>query len=468
MNILVKNGTIVTESQTFIADILIEDEKIKCIGNDICDKVDEIIDATGHYILPGAVDVHTHMDLQAGAYRAVDDFYHGTIAAACGGTTTIVDHMAFGPKGCSLWHQVEEYHKLADNTAVIDYGFHGVIQHIDPSILKEMGEISKKEGITSFKIYMTYDFKLEDDDILQVLRQAKSDGLVIAVHCENDGVIRQLKKEYQDAGCTTAKYHPLSRPSHCEAEAVNRMIHLAAIAGNAPLYIVHLSSKEGLLEVKKARAEQQPHLAIETCTQYLTLKDDLYQDAQEGLKAIMSPPLRKEEDCTALWEALKQNELDVVATDHCPFNFQIEKQAGAHNFALCPNGAPGVEERLIVMFSEGVVQGKITLNQLVKYLCTNPSRMYGLYPQKGTILPGSDADLVLINPNKEQTLTHKNMHSAVDYTCYEGLKVTGDITLVMQRGRVIVKNNEFLGKKGDGRYIKRHKSILAEYEDDEK
>ena len=260
MKKLIKNGMIVTESQVFQGDILIEDEIIKSIGAEIDDDEAEEIDASGKYVLPGAVDVHTHMDLQAGKYRAVDDFYDGTVAAVCGGTTTIVDHMAFGPEGCSLWHQVEEYHRLADGKAVIDYGFHGVIQHVDESVLKEMKEIAEKEGITSFKVYMTYDFMLKDDQLFQVLTQAKKDGLVIAVHCENDGVINYLRKKYAEEGCTQPKYHPLSRPARCEAEAVDRMLHLAAMAGDAPLYIVHLSSKDGLQEIMKAKASGQKTL----------------------------------------------------------------------------------------------------------------------------------------------------------------------------------------------------------------
>ena len=253
MKKLIKNGMIATDSQVFQGDILIEGETIQAIGTNLPEEDAEVIDASGKYVLPGAVDVHTHMDLQAGKYRAVDDFYNGTVAAACGGTTTIVDHMAFGPKGCSLWHQVEEYHRLADGKSVIDYGFHGVIQHVNPDVLREMKEIADNEGITSFKIYMTYDFMLKDDEIYQVLKQAKEDGLVIAVHCENDGVINYLRSHYKEQGCTQPKYHPLSRPARCEAEAIDRMLHLAAMAGDAPLYIVHLSSKEGLMEVLKAK-----------------------------------------------------------------------------------------------------------------------------------------------------------------------------------------------------------------------
>ncbi|MCU6746843.1 MULTISPECIES: dihydropyrimidinase [Lachnospiraceae] len=461
MKKIIKNGTIATDSHIFQSDILIEDGIIREIGESLSAPDAEILDASGKYVIPGAVDVHTHMDLQAGKYRAVDDFFSGTVAAACGGTTSIVDHMAFGPQGCSLWHQVEEYHRLADNKAVVDYGFHGVIQHVDPSVLKEMKEIADNEGITSFKIYMTYDFMLKDDEIYQVLKQAKKEDIVIAVHCENDGVVNHLRRSYIEQGCTQPKYHPLSRPARCEAEAVNRMLHLAAMAGDAPVYIVHLSSKEGLLEIQKAKAAQQKHFAVETCPQYLTLTDALYQDDQEGLKAIMSPPLRKEEDTQALWQALHDDVLDVVATDHCPFLFSREKQAGADDFTACPNGAPGVEERLRILFSEGVLKKRITLPQMVKYLCTNPSRLYGLYPQKGTLLPGSDADIVILDPSKERILTQADMHGAGDYTCYEGWKVKGDIELVMLRGNTIVKNNQFLGKKGDGHYLRRHKSELV-------
>lgn len=462
MNKLIKNGMIVTDSEVFQGDLLIEGELIRAIGKNLPDEDAEVIDATGKYVLPGGVDVHTHMDLQSGKYRAVDDFYDGTVAAACGGTTTIVDHMAFGPAGCSLWHQVEEYHRLADGKAVVDYGFHGVIQHVNESILKEIGEIAQNEGITSFKIYTTYNFKLNDDEIYQVMKQAKKDGIVIAVHCENDGVLGYLRKTYVEKGYTQPKYHPLSRPARCEAEAVDRLLHIAAMAGDAPLYIVHLSSKEGILEVMKARASHQKNFAVETCTQYLTLTDEMYEDDIEGFKAILSPPLRKKEDIEAMWQALQDNVLDTIGTDHCPFNFTTKKQAGANDFTACPNGAPGVEERVRVIFSEGVQKGRITLSQMVKYLCTNPSRMYGMYPQKGTLLPGSDADVMILDPNKERTLTHGDMHGAADYTCYEGMKVKGDIDLVLLRGNIIVKDNEFLGKKGDGKYLKRHKSVLAE------
>ena len=462
MRTIIKNGLIVNESTVFPGDILIEKGIIREIGQGLSDPDAQEIDAAGKYVLPGAVDVHTHMDLQAGPNRAVDDFYTGTVAATCGGTTTIVDHMAFGPKDCSLWHQVEEYHRLADGKAVIDYGFHGVIQHVNDEILQQMGEIAEKEGITSFKVYLTYDFKIADGDLYQVLKQAKKDGLVIAVHCENDGVVNYLRSYYKSQGMVTPVYHAKSRPGRCEAEAVSRMIHLAAMADDAPLYIVHLSCGDSLAEVRKARAQHQKGLGVETCTQYLTLTEKCYEDPAEGLKAIMSPPLRTQRDCEELWAGIQDKSIDTIATDHCPFNFGVEKQLGRNDFTACPNGAPGVEERLPVIYSEGVAKGRISISDMVRVLCAEPSRMYGLYPKKGVIQPGADGDIVIFDPKREKTITHDALHSAVDYTCYEGLKVQGAIDLVMQRGNIIVKDNEFLGQKGDGQYLKRGKSILAE------
>ena len=314
--------------------------------------------------------------------------------------------MAFGPKDCSLWHQVEEYHRLADGKAVIDYGFHGVIQHVNDEILQQMGEIAEKEGITSFKVYLTYDFKIADGDLYQVLKQAKKDGLVIAVHCENDGVVNYLRSYYKSQGMVTPVYHAKSRPGRCEAEAVSRMIHLAAMADDAPLYIVHLSCGDSLAEVRKARAQHQKGLGVETCTQYLTLTEKCYEDPAEGLKAIMSPPLRTQRDCEELWAGIQDKSIDTIATDHCPFNFGIEKQLGRNDFTACPNGAPGVEERLPVIYSEGVAKGRISISDMVRVLCAEPSRMYGLYPKKGVIQPGADGDIVIFDPKREKTITH--------------------------------------------------------------
>ena len=465
MKKLIKNGMIATDTEVFNGDILIDGEKIIEIGRSVIADDAEVIDASGKYVIPGAVDVHTHMDLDVGFARAIDDFYDGTVAAACGGTTTIVDHMAFGPKDCSLWHQVNEYHRMADGNAVVDYGFHGVFQHLHESTLEEMKEIMEKEGITSFKVYMTYDYRLHDDEIFRVLRAAKEAGIVITVHCENHGVITQLRKEFVEEGKTEAKYHPLSRPDRCEAEAVNRMIHLAAMAGDAPLYIVHLSSAEGLHEVQKARAEHRPNLGVETCIQYLILTDKEYEDPEEGLKAIMSPPLRKDQDREELWKALADGTIDTVATDHCPFHYKAgkaEKQYGKDDFTKCPNGAPGVQERLMLLFSEGFMKGRLSLPQVVKYSSSNPCRMFGMYPQKGSLEQGTDADIVIIDPEKKTKINTDYIKGASDYSCYDGMELEGRIEKVFLRGEEIVSEGELLGKSGDGRYLKRGRSILAE------
>lgn len=461
MKWLIKNGTIASEEKTFLADLLLEDDKIIKIDTNIEDAEAKCIDAEGCYVMPGAVDIHTHMDLDVGIARAIDDFYTGTIAAACGGTTTIIDHMAFGPKGCNLMHQVKEYHKLADHNAVVDYGFHGVFQHVNDDILKEMKKVVKDEGITSFKIYMTYDYKLSDEDIVRVLKQAKEDGILITVHCENDGIVSYFRKKFVGGGKTEVRYHPLSRPNEAEAEAVNRMLYLASAIGDAPVYIVHLSTKEGLEEIRQAKKRGQKHIGVETCPQYLLLTDDLYDDSSEGLKAVMAPPLRKPADNESLWDGLKNNEIDTVATDHCPFTFKRQKQQGADDFTKCPSGAPGVEERLSLLYSEGVCKGKISMEQLVKYACTNPAKVGGVYPQKGTLSVGSDADIVIFNPKKKWTMTKKKMYGAADYTCYEGREIEGKIDLVMQRGKILVKDGEFLGERGDGKYLKRGKSSIV-------
>lgn len=463
MKKIIKCALIATESEVYKADILIDGETIAEIGEDIVCEDAEIIDAGGKIVLPGAVDVHTHMDLDVGIARACDDFYTGTVAAACGGTTTIVDHMAFAAGDVSLMHQVDEYHRLADGSAVIDYGFHGVLQLMNDEKLSEMRRISRSEGITSWKAYMTYgNNMIKDDWLFKIMKVAVEEGLVIPAHCENDALVEVTKAELGDAGKVRARYHPMARPALAEAEAVSRLLYIAREAGEAAAYVVHLSSEAGLKEVMKSREAGQKHFGVETCTQYLTLTDAAYEDDNEGLKAIMSPPLRKQEDADALWRALSAGGIiDTVATDHCPFTFAKQKQQGRDDFRKCPNGAPGVEERLPVMYSEGVAKGRISLPQLVKYCCTEPARIFGLYPKKGAIIPGADADLVIMDPDEKHTLTISDMHGANDYTCYEGFELTGRIEKVFSRGKLVADNNEFIGEKGNGRYIKRGVSSLV-------
>ena len=463
MKTLIRGGTIVTEQGTFPGSVLIGDGKVLRVFEvpDGPVEADEVIDASGKYVLPGAVDIHTHMDLDVGIARVIDDFHTGTVAAACGGTTTIVDHMAFGPKGCSPWHQVKEYHRLADGNAVVDYGFHGVLQHVNEEVLEDMVQIAKEEGITSFKVYMTYDYMLNDLDLMKVLKKAAQERILIASHCENHGIVTYNRERFVREGKTQTRWHPVSRPAEAEAEAVSRFLYLAQAADEAPVYIVHLSTRKGLEEVRKARSAGQKHFGAETCPQYLLLDESLYDDPKEGLKAIMAPPLRKQTDRDALWKALADNELDTVATDHCPFTFARQKQQGAQDFTKCPSGAPGVEERLSLLYSEGVVKGRISLPQMVKYACTNPARIAGLYPQKGCLKAGADADLVILDPEKEWILTTQKMHGASDYSCYEGMKMKGAIERVILRGKTIVKDGTFIGERGEGQYLHRGTSSLA-------
>ena len=464
MKTIIRGGTVVTDGGMLEKDVLVENGKIAGLldREESVDSGAEVIDASGRYVLPGAVDIHTHMDLDVGIARVIDDFYDGTVAAACGGTTTIVDHMAFGPKGCSPWHQVKEYHRLADGNAVVDYGFHGVLQHVDAAALDDMAQIAREEGVTSFKIYMTYDYRIDDLGLMRVLERAGNERILIAAHCENHGIVTHLRERFVREGKTQARWHPVSRPCEAEAEAVNRLLYLARAAGEAPVYIVHLSTRMGLEEIRRARASGQRRFGAETCPQYLLLDEALYDDPQQGLKALMAPPLRRKEDREALWSALAGDELDTVATDHCPFTFAKQKQQGASDFTKCPSGAPGVEERLILLYSEGVVKGRITLPQLVKYACANPARVAGLYPRKGAIAPGADADLVILDPAKEWTLTTDLMHGASDYTCYEGMRVTGAIERVLLRGKTVALDGEFAGERGDGQYLRRGISSLAE------
>lgn len=454
MRTLIKNGWIPGQNGCFEGDILLEDGRILWIGTGISAGIgDQVIDASGRYVLPGGVDVHTHMDLLAGSTRAVDDFYDGTVGAACGGTTTIVDHMGFGPAGCALHHQLGVYHELADGKAVIDYGFHGTAQHVDEAILNELEELAA-DGVPSVKVYLTYDYRIGDDGILQILKKMKEIGGVTAFHCENHQVIELLRQECRQKGLMSPIYHAKSRPNLAEAEAVSRVLYLARLAGDAPVYIVHLSCRESLEAVREARRRGQRNIYAETCPQYLLLTEERYQEP-DGLKYIMSPPLRTREDCEALWKGIADGEIQVVATDHCPFRYEKEKQLGKEDFTRCPNGAPGVEERMSLMFSEGVMKGRISLERFVQVCCTNPAIIYGLYPKKGVLEPGADGDLILLDPRAERYMTKDQLHGAADYTAYEGWKLQGKIDLVMQRGRIIVQDHSFVGNRGDGQFLKR-------------
>lgn len=456
MNTLIKNGTIIGQSGGFEADIFISNGVIAAIGMDLPPAAGfKVIDAQGGLILPGGVDVHTHMDLDLGNFRVADDFYTGTVAAVMGGTTTIVDHLAFGPEGCSLQSQIEHYHTLAYGKAVIDYSFHGMIQHVNEDILKEMEKLVSS-GIPSFKIYMTYDNRLQDEEILRVLIKAKNLGAVIAVHAENDGAIRYLRQHYAGAGKKDPVYHALSRPDAAEAEAINRMIYLSEMAGYPHLYFVHVSTKKGLEEIILARKRGAENIYCETCPQYLLLTEEMYRAGDEGCKYIMAPPLRKREDVEALWRGIENGDVDVIATDHCPFLLE-EKLQGREDFRMAPGGVAGVEERIELILTEGTRRG-IPIQLLVDKLSTRPAEIFGLYPRKGALTVGADADILILQ-KKKRTISLDNRHSACDYTIYRGFEVEYTVDRVLQRGKLLVEDGRFIGNKGEGAFLKR--SIIA-------
>ena len=450
---LIINGLVASEKGAREADVRIEGELICEVGASLARRGDErVIDAAGKVILPGGVDAHTHFDLDLGAVRATDDFYTGTVAAACGGTTSIVDHMAVGPRGCSIRHQVDAYHRLAEGKAVIDYGFHGVMDHVDSAILGEIRELAG-EGITSHKVYLTYGGKVSDAEVLRLMEGANGLGALVAVHAENDGAISYLREKYRQSGMTAPIYHAKSRPPESEAEAVCRVAMLAAMAGDAPLYIVHMSAGLSLDVVRAARARGQRNLFAETCPQYLLLDESMYA-REDGLKYIMSPPLRTAQDRDTLWDGVRGGGVDVIGTDHCPFFYSREKQLGKGDFTLAPGGIPGVEARIPLMFSE-VAAGRLDMGRMVTLCCAAPARIFGLYPKKGVIAAGSDADLALIDPTVSAALTFDMLHENTDYTPYEGIPLRGYPCMTISRGEVIVEDGHFSGRKGRGKFLKR-------------
>jgi dihydropyrimidinase len=457
MDYLIKGALVAGETDEAVCDVLIHDGRIAEIGRFLAPPRGnecEIINADGMILVPGGVDVHTHLTLEAGNAAVCDDFYTGTAAAAFGGTTCIVDHPGFGPPDCPLAYQIDAYHERARDKALIDYGFHGVIQRVDDAVLKDMGRLAA-EGITSYKIYLTYNYKIDDGGALRVLERGRELGTLTTVHCENDGVLDLLRGRFLAKGKRAPRFHPQSRPAECEAEAVSRMCLWARLAGNAPLYIVHLSSELGLKAVRAARENGQRRLFAETCPQYLFLDRAVCEGApEEAVKYLMCPPPRSRDDREALWAALSAGEIDTVATDHCPF-LMADKLAGKDDFTRCPSGAPGVEERMPLLFSEGVMKNRLSLRRFVELCCTEPARLCGLYPQKGVIRPGSDADIALFDPARDWTLRAETLHGRADYCAYEGFRLRGYPAIVFSRGEIIVRGGELHGRAGRGRFIAR-------------
>jgi dihydropyrimidinase len=453
---LIRNGLVITASDESAVDVLIEDEKVVALADPAFAQgwtADTVIDATGKYVIPGGVDAHTHMDFPFGGTFASDTFETGTRAAAWGGTTTIVD-FAVQSMGKSLRDGLDTWHAKADGNCAIDYAFHMIMADVNEGSLKEM-EGLVGEGITSFKLFMAYPgvFYSDDGKVLRAFQKGAETGGLIMMHAENGIAIDVLVAQALARGQTDPKYHGVVRHALLEAEATHRAIRLAQVAG-APVYIVHLSATEALAEVARARDEGYNAFA-ETCPQYLFLSvDDLARPGFEGAKYVCSTPLRPVEHQAALWRGLRTDDLSVVSTDHCPFCFKDQKELGIGDFSKIPNGLPGVETRMDLLH-QAVLDGHIGRRRWIEIACATPAKMFGLYPRKGTIAPGADADIVIYDPNAQQVLSAQTHHMNVDYSCYEGRAITGKAETVLSRGRVVVDKGEYLGSAGHGRFVRR-------------
>jgi dihydropyrimidinase len=457
MRTLIRNGTVVNASGAIVADVLIDGETIAAVtAPGVFEQADTIIDAAGKYVLPGGIDAHTHMEMPFGGTSSADTFGTGTTAAAWGGTTTIID-FAVQAKGTSLLATLDKWHEKADGNCAIDYGFHMIISDVNDTSLKEM-ESCIDAGVNSFKMFMAYPgvFYATDGEILLAMQKATETGSMIMMHAENGIAIDQLVAQAIAAGRTDPVEHGRTRPPELEGEATARAIQLAKVTG-APLYIVHLSSRHALAAVAEARDTGQ-NVYAETCPQYLYLSiEDMARPDFEGSKFVCSPPLRTKDHQADLWRGLRTNDLSVVSTDHCPFCFKDQKELGRGDFSKIPNGMPGVEHRMDLLH-QGVVAGEITLARWVEISSTTPARMFGLYPRKGVIAAGADADIVVYDPTARHTLSVENHHMNVDYSAYEGWEMTGRVEVVLSRGSVVIGGGSFHGSEGHGRFLSRELS----------
>lgn len=452
---VIKNGSVVTATDTYKADVAIANGKIAAIGEDLpVQNTSKLLDATGKLVMPGGIDVHTHLDMPFGGTTSADDFETGTRAAAFGGTTTLID-FAIQYKGQNLREAYDTWMSKASNKAVCDYAFHCIVTDISGGQLSEMNDLVH-EGVTSFKLFMAYPgvFMLDDGSIFKALQTTSKNGGLVCMHAENGSAIDVIVQQALAEGKKAPKYHALTRPTTAEAEATSRAIALAEMAG-APIYIVHLSCNEALEKVREARDRGLPVYA-ETCPQYLYLSlENFDAPGFEGAKYVFTPPLREKWHQEKLWNGLKCDHLQVVSTDHCPFCFKEQKELGRDDFTKIPNGGPGVEHRMSLIFSGGVASGRFSVNRFVELVATTPAKLFGLYPRKGTIAAGSDADLVIFDPKRKHTISAKTHHMRVDYSMFEGIEVTGMPEVVLSRGRVVVEGNKFLGRAGQGEFLRR-------------
>ena len=454
-DMVIKNGTVVTATDTCAADIGVSGHKVSAIGAQLpIENAGKVVDAAGCLVIPGGIDVHTHLDMPFGGTMSADDFETGTIAAAFGGTTTLVD-FAIQYKGQSLREAFDAWMKKAHDKAVTDYSFHCIITDLGSAQLEEMGQLIR-EGVTSFKLFMAYPgvFMLDDASIFRAMSQAAKHAGLICMHAENGGAIDVIVQRALAEGKRAPKYHALTRPVTAEAEATSRAIALAEMAG-APVYIVHLSCNEALEKVREARDRGLPAYA-ETCPQYLYLSLDNFDvPGFEGAKYVFTPPLREKWHQEKLWQGLAQDTLQVVSTDHCPFCFKEQKELGRDDFTKIPNGGPGIEHRLSLIYTGGVHGKRFSANRFVELVSTAPAKLFGLYPQKGTIAVGSDADLVIFDPNREESISAKTHHMRVDYSMFEGIHTTGAPKAVFSRGKAVIDAGKFVGRPGAGQFIRR-------------
>ena len=454
MSILIKNGRIITADADQLADIFIEGETIKTIGKSLNVKADKEIDAEGKLVFPGGIDPHVHLEMPFMGAFSSDNYETGTRAALFGGTTMVIDFI-LQKQGNSLRSALEEWKSRSDNNCVGDYSFHMAVTDFNENTKKEIQEMIEVEGITSFKTFMAYKgvFMIDDRQMIELMTEVKKHGGLINVHATNGDMIDSLIAKHKSEGKLSPLYHYLSQPEVTEAEASGRFADMAWHTG-VPAYIVHMTCEGALNHVRDATRRNQRVLA-ETCIQYLLLDASLYEQA-DGAKWVMSPPLREKKDQATLWAGINQGLVNVVATDHCPFNWE-KKLLGKDDFSKIPNGHPAIENRMELLYSEGVHKGKISLNKYVEVACTNPAKIFGMFPRKGTIAVGSDADIVIFDPNEKHILSAKTHHMNVDYSGYEGWEVTGKVKTVLLRGKVAIENNHCNIEKGYGKFIKRNK-----------
>jgi dihydropyrimidinase len=458
MSILIKNGRIITASEDYIADIFIENEKIVAIGKNLAIEAEQIIDASNKLVFPGGIDPHVHLDMPFMGTFSSDNYETGTRAALFGGTTMVIDFI-LQTQGKSLYNALNEWKGRSDGNAVGDYSFHMAVTDFNENTKTEIRDMVEKEGITSFKTFMAYKGALMIDDrqMVGLMNEVKACGGMVTTHATNGDMIDFLVAKHKAEGKLSPLYHYISQPEVTESEASGRFADMANYTG-VKGYIVHMTCEGALNHIRDATKRNQKVYA-ETCIQYLVLDASLYDRGFESAKWVMSPPLREKKDQETLWAGINQGLVQVVATDHCPFNWE-QKKMGENDFSKIPNGHPAIEHRMELLFSEGVVKNRISLNKFVEVSSTNAAKIFGMYPQKGTIGIGSDADIVIFDPNEKHTISVKNHHMNVDYSAYEGWEITGKSKTILLRGKVAVDDNKLLIDKGYGKFIKRNKSTL--------